>query len=76
MVSAMTGGTAHATGSDVRPSAPMSLEASRRQLLVDSLGIMVSAGGFGLVYGLSARAAGFSPLEASAMSIIVFGGAS
>jgi len=55
----MTGGTAHATGSDVRPSAPMSLEASRRQLLVDSLGIMVSAGGFGLVYGLRARAAGF-----------------
>lgn len=54
----------------------MSLEASRRQLLVDSLGIMASAGGFGLVYGLSARAAGFSPLEASAMSIIVFGGAS
>src|SRR2546422_690250 len=76
MVSAMTGGTAHATGSDVCPSGPMSLEASRRQLLVDSLGIMVSAGGFGLVYGLSARAAGFSPLEASAMSIIVFGGAS
>jgi 4-azaleucine resistance transporter AzlC len=55
---------------------PMSLAASRRQLLLDSLGIMVSASGFGLVYGLSARAAGFSPLEASAMSIIVFGGAS
>src|SRR3989475_4622747 len=76
MASAMTGGTAHATGSDVRPSAPMSLEASRRQLLVDSLGIMVSAGGFGLVYGLSARTAGFSPLEAGAMSVIVFAGAS
>ena len=54
----------------------MSLAASRRQLLLDSLGIMVSASGFGLVYGLSARAAGFSPIEASAMSIIVFGGAS
>ena len=52
-----------------------SIEASRRQLLVDSLGIMVSAGGFGLVYGLSARAAGFSPVEASAMSIFVFAGA-
>jgi 4-azaleucine resistance transporter AzlC len=37
---------------------------------------MVSAGGFGLVYGLSARAAGFSPLEAGAMSILVFAGAS
>jgi 4-azaleucine resistance transporter AzlC len=55
---------------------PMSLADSRRRLLMDSLGIMVSASGFGLVYGLSARAAGFSPLEASAMSVIVFAGAS
>lgn len=37
---------------------------------------MVSSGGFGLVYGLSARAAGFSPLEAGAMSVFVFAGAS
>jgi 4-azaleucine resistance transporter AzlC len=54
----------------------MSLADSRRRLLLDSIGIMVSAGGFGLVYGLSARAAGFSPLEAGAMSVIVFAGAS
>jgi len=54
----------------------MSLADSRRRLLTDSLGIMASASGFGLVYGLSARAAGFSPLEASAMSVIVFAGAS
>jgi len=54
----------------------MSLAESRRRLLMDSLGIMVSAGGFGLVYGLSARAAGFSPLEAGAMSLFVFAGAS
>jgi 4-azaleucine resistance transporter AzlC len=54
----------------------MDLAASRRQLLRDSLGIMVSAGGFGLVYGLSARSAGFSPAEASAMSLFVFAGAS
>jgi 4-azaleucine resistance transporter AzlC len=53
-----------------------SLAASRRRLLLDSLGIMVSASGFGLVYGLSARAAGFSPLEAGAMSLLVFAGAS
>jgi 4-azaleucine resistance transporter AzlC len=52
------------------------LAASRRQLVRDSVGIMVSAGGFGLVYGLSARAAGFSPVEASAMSLFVFAGAS
>jgi len=63
MVGAMTAGT-------------ISLQASRRQLLQDSVGIMVSAGGFGLVYGLSARAAGFSPVEAGAMSILVFAGAS
>ena len=59
-------------------SAPgtMDLRESRRRLIQDSLGIMVSAGGFGLVYGLSARAAGISPLEASAMSVLVFAGAS
>jgi 4-azaleucine resistance transporter AzlC len=51
------------------------LAASRRQLILDSLGIMVSAGGFGLVYGLSARSAGFSPIEAGAMSVFVFAGA-
>jgi 4-azaleucine resistance transporter AzlC len=56
-------------------TAAMSVQDSRRQLLADSLGIMVSAGGFGLVYGLSAREAGFSPLEASAMSVFVFAGA-
>ena len=37
---------------------------------------MVSASGFGLVYGISAQNAGFSPIEASAMSILVFAGAS
>jgi 4-azaleucine resistance transporter AzlC len=35
----------------------------------------VSAVGFGFVYGLSAREAGFSPIEAMAMSTIVFAGA-
>lgn len=54
----------------------MDVAASRRQLLLDSLGIMVSGVGFGLVYGLGARAAGFSPLEAGAMSVLVFAGAS
>jgi 4-azaleucine resistance transporter AzlC len=51
------------------------LGASRRRLMVDGLGIIVSAGGFGLVYGLTARTAGFSPLEAGAMSVFVFAGA-
>jgi 4-azaleucine resistance transporter AzlC len=51
------------------------LQASRRRLLADSAGIAVSALGFGFVYGLSAREAGFSPIEAMAMSTIVFAGA-
>jgi 4-azaleucine resistance transporter AzlC len=44
-------------------------------VLVDGAGIAVAALGFGFVYGLSARQAGFSPIEALAMSVIVFGGA-
>ena len=48
---------------------------ARRRLAVDGLGIVVTALGFGFVYGLSARTAGFSPLEAGAMSVIVFAGA-
>ncbi|MEX2184952.1 MAG: AzlC family ABC transporter permease [Chloroflexota bacterium] len=47
----------------------------RRRLLTEALGIAVSAIGFGFVYGLSAREAGFSPIEAMAMSTIVFAGA-
>src|SRR5215213_4121826 len=61
---------------NARQAQPMGLQASRRQLLQDSLGIMVSAAGFGLVYGITAQNAGFSPVEASAMSILVFAGAS
>jgi 4-azaleucine resistance transporter AzlC len=49
--------------------------ASRRQLAGGALGIGVSALGFGFVYGLAARDAGFSPIEAMAMSTLVFGGA-
>lgn len=51
------------------------LRVSRRRLAVEALGIAVSAMGFGFVYGLSAREAGFSPLEAVAMSTLVFAGA-
>ena len=46
-----------------------------RRLITEALGIAVSAIGFGFVYGLSAREAGFSPIEAMAMSTIVFAGA-
>src|SRR4026209_690020 len=52
------------------------LRASRRQLILDALGMSLSAGAFGLVYGVAARRAGFSVGEALAMSIIVLAGAS
>jgi len=55
---------------------PAALAASRRRVLIDAMGIAVSAIGFGFVYGLSAREAGFSPIEVLAMSVLVFGGAS
>jgi predicted branched-subunit amino acid permease len=44
--------------------------------VVDGLGIIVSAAGFGFVFGLAARTAGhYSVIEAMAMSTIVFAGA-
>ncbi|HEU0245375.1 MAG TPA: AzlC family ABC transporter permease [Candidatus Limnocylindrales bacterium] len=51
------------------------LRAARRQLVLDSLGIAVSAIGFALVFGLSARNAGYSLVETSAMSVFAFAGA-
>ena len=64
-----------APGDGPAPSTEL-LSASRRQLLLESAGIAISSGGFGLVYGLAARNAGFSPVEAIAMSVLVFAGAS
>ncbi|MEP7360801.1 MAG: AzlC family ABC transporter permease [Chloroflexota bacterium] len=58
------------------PNEPVDLAAARRQLIFDGLGLLVSIIGFGLVYGLAGRAAGFSPIETGAMSLIVFAGAS
>ncbi len=63
------------------PDVPAPIDAgtlgrARRQLVLDGLGIIISATGFGFVYGLTARTAGhFSPIEAMAMSLIAFGGA-
>jgi 4-azaleucine resistance transporter AzlC len=54
---------------------PPDLASVRRRLWQESAGIAVSATGFGFVYGLAAREAGFSPIEALAMSVIVFAGA-
>ena len=62
------------TAEAAAPPAP-DLATARRQLLLDSAGIAVSAIGFGFVFGLAARNAGYSPIEASAMSVIGFAGA-
>jgi 4-azaleucine resistance transporter AzlC len=56
-------------------AAPPDVAASRRRLVTEAAGIVVSAVGFGFVYGLAARDAGFSPVEALAMSSLAFGGA-
>jgi predicted branched-subunit amino acid permease len=54
----------------------MDLRAARRQLVVDGVGIIVSAAGFGFVFGLAARTSGhYSVIEAMAMSTIAFAGA-
>lgn len=53
----------------------VTLSASRRRLAVEALAIGSSAVAFGFVYGLAAREAGFSVIEASAMSVFAFAGA-
>jgi predicted branched-subunit amino acid permease len=50
------------------------VDSSRRRLVGDTLGISLSAAGFGLVYGVAARTAGFSILDVAAMSLLVFAG--
>jgi predicted branched-subunit amino acid permease len=51
------------------------IAAARRDLVLASLGFAASGVGFGLVYGLAAREAGFSVIEATAMSVLVLAGA-
>lgn len=51
------------------------LQAARRRLILDTAGIAVSVAGFGFVFGLAARNAGYSPIEALAMSALGFAGA-
>ncbi len=51
------------------------LSASRRRLAIEALAIGSSAVAFGFVYGLAAREAGFSVVEAAAMSVFAFAGA-
>ena len=51
------------------------LRAARRAVVLGGLGFIASAGGFGLVYGLAAREAGVSAIEALAMSLLLLSGA-
>jgi len=55
--------------------ASLDVSSSRRRLALDGLGIAASAVGFGLVFGLTARSAGFTTLDATLMSVVVFAGA-
>ncbi len=56
--------------------AVLTLPEARRRLVVDMLGIIVSAAAFGFVFGLSAAQRGhYSLVEAIAMSTILFAGA-
>jgi 4-azaleucine resistance transporter AzlC len=48
---------------------------TRRRLAIDGAGIAVSVVGFGLVYGVAARTAGFTPVDVGAMGVFVFAGA-
>ncbi len=69
-------GAAAGPDGDLAPLDPAILRAARRRLAIDGLGLVASAAGFGIVFGLTARSAGFSPIEAIAFSVIVFAGAS
>lgn len=52
------------------------MTAERRQLLVDSIGVGVATGAYGVSFGAIAVTSGFSVLQASALSLLVFTGAS
>jgi 4-azaleucine resistance transporter AzlC len=74
----MTEATDHRPADATTPAEPpaaLDLPTARRRLITESIGIAVAATAFGFVYGLAARDAGFSPIEAVAMSTIVFAGA-
>lgn len=68
--------TSQASPIPADPSLSGTSKPSRRRLLLDLVGIAVSVAAFGLVFGLAARNAGYSLIEAVASSVIVFAGAS
>jgi 4-azaleucine resistance transporter AzlC len=58
-----------------RPPDPTA-RATRRQVAIDGSGLGVAVFAFGVIYGLAARQAGLSLVEAMAMSVFVLAGAS
>lgn len=52
------------------------LGAARRRLVGETLAIYTTVVGFGILYGMTARAAGFSLLDLEAMNLLVFAGGS
>jgi predicted branched-subunit amino acid permease len=71
---------ADGVAAEAAPGAPagealLSPPEARRKLVLDGLGIIVSAFGFGFVYSLAATDAGFSVIDIMAMSVFAFAGA-
>lgn len=52
------------------------LEPERRRLLVDSIGVGVASGAYGVSFGAIAVTSGFSVLQTCVMSLLIFTGAS
>jgi 4-azaleucine resistance transporter AzlC len=52
------------------------VSAERRRFVLEAIGFTLSAAGFGVIYGLAAREAGFELGDALAMSTLVLAGAS
>ncbi|MEJ7630746.1 MAG: AzlC family ABC transporter permease, partial [Nocardioidaceae bacterium] len=59
-----------------RPDAGEAPRSERRQVLVDSFGVGIATGAYGVSFGAIAVTSGFSVWQACALSLLVFSGAS
>ena len=64
------------SGRSDRSGPPREADESRRAVIRDAIGIGIATGAYGLSFGALATAAGLSVLQASALSLLVFTGAS
>jgi predicted branched-subunit amino acid permease len=55
---------------------PAAWEAERRRVLRDAIGVGLAVGAYGVSFGALATAIGLSVLQACALSVLVFTGAS